>query len=93
MNAGGGAAGKGSGQKVQVPEMPGGLVTAAGGGAVAPEALAEVSQRASAQPKAIVAHRLKQARMNRTAIVEQCQQKPDGTCPLGNCPCGKNQTA
>ncbi|RBW50236.1 bacteriophage T4 gp5 trimerisation domain-containing protein, partial [Marinobacter sp. F3R11] len=49
MNAGG-AAGKGSGQKVQVPEMPG-LVTAAGG-VVEPVALAEVGQRADAQPEA-----------------------------------------
>ncbi|WP_138436018.1 type VI secretion system Vgr family protein [Marinobacter shengliensis] len=90
MNAGG-AGGKGSGQKVQVPEMPG-LVTAAGG-VVAPVALAEVDQRLDAEPKAIVAHRLKQARMQGTAIVEQCQQQPDGSCPLGNCPCGKNQSA
>src|SRR5690554_3543787 len=42
MNAGG-AAGKGSGQKVQVPERPG-LVTAAGG-VVAPVTLAETNQR------------------------------------------------
>ena len=90
MNAGG-AAGKGSGQKVQVPEMPG-LVTAAGG-VVAPVELAEADQRMDAQPKAIVAHRLKQARMQGTAIVEQCQQQPDGSCPLGNCPCGKSQSA
>ena len=90
MNAGG-AGGKGSGQKVQVPERPG-LVTAAGG-VVAPVALAEVDQRLDAQPKAIVAHRLKQARMQGTAIVEQCQQQPDGSCPLGNCPCGKSQSA
>jgi type VI secretion system secreted protein VgrG len=90
MNAGG-AGGKGSGQMVQVPERPG-LVTAAGG-VVAPVALAEVDQRLDAQPKAIVAHRLKQARMQGTAIVEQCQQQPDGSCPLGNCPCGKSQSA
>jgi type VI secretion system secreted protein VgrG len=90
MNAGG-AGGKGSGQKVQVPEKPG-LVTAAGG-VVAPVALAEVDQRMDAEPKAIVAHRLKQARMQGTAIVEQCQQQPDGSCPLGNCPCGKSQSA
>ncbi|WP_375193890.1 type VI secretion system Vgr family protein [Marinobacter sp.] len=90
MNAGG-APGKGSGQRVQVPEMPG-LVTTAGG-FVAPVALAEVDQRMHAQPKAVVAHRLRQARMQGTAIVEQCQQQPDGSCPLGNCPCGKNQSA
>ncbi|GGC65211.1 type VI secretion system Vgr family protein [Marinobacter halophilus] len=90
MNAGG-AGGKGSGQKVKVPERPG-LVTAAGG-VVAPVALAEDGQRIDAQPKAIVAHRLKQAKLNRTAVVEQCQQQPDGSCPLGNCPCGKSQSA
>ena len=90
MNVGG-AGGKGNGQRVQVPERPG-LVTAAGG-AVAPVALTEVDQRLDAEPKAIVAHRLKQARMQGTAIVEQCQQQPDGSCPLGSCPCGKNQSA
>ncbi|MDN6318454.1 MAG: type VI secretion system tip protein VgrG [Marinobacter sp.] len=48
MNAGG-AAGKGSGQTVQVPEMPG-LVTAAGSVAEI-VALAEVDQRAHAEPE------------------------------------------
>lgn len=89
VNAGG-AAGKGSGQKVQVPEMPG-LVTAAGG-VVAPVALAEVGQRKDAEPKAIVVHRLRQAKQNRFAVVEQCQEQPDGTCPLSHCPCGKTES-
>src|SRR5690554_2869613 len=88
MNTGG-AAGKGSGQKVQVAGLPG--VVTATGAAVAPVALAEMKQRVNAEPKAIVAHRLKQARMQGTGIVEQCQQQPDGSCPLDNCPCGKNQ--
>ncbi|UQG54257.1 MULTISPECIES: type VI secretion system tip protein TssI/VgrG [unclassified Marinobacter] len=88
MNAGGGAGG-GSGQKVQVPEMPG--LVEKNGGAVAPVKLADVGQRANAKPKPIVAHRLKQARINRSAVVERCQERPDGSCPLSNCPCGKAQ--
>ena len=88
INAGG-AAGKGSGQKIQVPEMPG--LVDKNGGAVAPVKLADVGQRANAEPKPIVAHRLKQARMNRSAVVEQCQERPDGSCPLSNCPCGRAQ--
>jgi type VI secretion system secreted protein VgrG len=88
MNAGG-TAGKGSGQKVQVPKMPG--LVEKNGRAVAPVALANVGQRANAKPKPIVAHRLKQARINRSAVVEQCQERPDGSCPLSNCPCGRAQ--
>ncbi len=88
MNAGG-APGVGSGQKVQVPEMPG--LVEKNGGAVAPVELADVGQRANAEPKPIVAHRLTQARINRFAVVEQCQERPDGFCPLSNCPCGKAQ--
>jgi type VI secretion system secreted protein VgrG len=88
MNAGG-AAGGGSGQKVKVPEMPG--LVEKNGGAVAPVKLADVGQRANAKPKPIVAHRLKQARINRSAVVERCQERPDGSCPLSNCPCGKAQ--
>ncbi|WP_323753057.1 type VI secretion system Vgr family protein [Marinobacter sp.] len=49
MNAGG-AAGKGSGQKVQVPEMPG--LVDAGGAYTEPTVLATVGQRAKAQPDA-----------------------------------------
>ena len=49
MNAGG-AAGKGSGQKVQVPEMPG--LADAGGAYTEPAALATVGQRTNAQPDA-----------------------------------------
>ncbi len=86
---GGGSPGSGSGQSVQAPGLPG--LVDANGGAVAPVNLAEVGQRPEAKP--IVAHRLKQARIRRAAIVEQCQEQPDGTCPLTNCPCGKAQTA
>ncbi|EAZ98325.1 type VI secretion system Vgr family protein [Marinobacter sp. ELB17] len=88
MNAGG-SAGGGSGQKIQVPEMPG--LVDKNGGAVAPVQLADVGQRANAEPNPVVAHRLKQARMNRSAVVEQCQERPDGSCPLNNCPCGRAQ--
>ena len=88
LNAGG-SPGKGSGQKVQVPEMPG--LVEKNAGAVAPAEIADVGQRANAEPKPVVAHRLKQARMNRAAVVEQCQEQPDGSCPLSNCPCGKAQ--
>ncbi|HCW88471.1 MAG TPA: hypothetical protein DHU56_00155, partial [Marinobacter sp.] len=59
------------------------------GGAVEPPALAEVGQRANGQAKPVTIHRLKQARANRAAVVEDCQERPDGTCPLNNCPCGK----
>ena len=90
MNAGG-SPGKGSGQKVKVPEMPG--LVEKNGGAVAPVEIADVGQRANAEPKPVVAHRLKQARMKRSAVVEQCQEQPDGSCPLSNCPCGKAQQA
>ncbi|MDV3502202.1 type VI secretion system Vgr family protein, partial [Marinobacter sp. M-5] len=90
MNAGG-SPGKGGGQKVQVPEMPG--LVEKNGGAVAPVEIADVVRRANAEPKPVVAHRLKQARMKRSAVVEQCQEQPDGSCPLNNCPCGKAQQA
>jgi len=90
LNAGG-SAGKGSGQRVQVPEMPG--LVERNGGAVGPAELADVGRRANAEPKPVVAHRLKQARMNRSAVVEQCQEQPDGSCPLSHCPCGKAQQA
>ncbi len=88
MNAGG-APGRGGGQQAQVPELPGLLDQR--GGAVAPVALAVTGQRMNATAKPIVAHRLRQARISRSALVEQCQEQPDGTCPLTHCPCGKNQ--
>ncbi|MCS5563532.1 type VI secretion system Vgr family protein [Marinobacter sp.] len=88
MNAGG-APGRGGGQQAQVPELPGLLDQS--GRAVAPVALAVTGQRMNATAKPIVAHRLRQARISRSALVEQCQEQPDGTCPLTHCPCGKNQ--
>ncbi|PFG09325.1 Rhs element Vgr protein [Marinobacter sp. LV10MA510-1] len=71
--------------------MGGAAIKMNAGGAVAPVQLADVGQRPNAKPKPIVAHRLKQARMNRSAVVEQCQERPDGSCPLSNCPCGRAQ--
>jgi len=88
LNAGD-SPGKGSGQKVQVPEMPG--LVERNGGAVAPVKIEDVGRRANAEPKPVVAHRLRQARMNRVAVVEQCQEQPDGSCLLTHCPCGKAQ--
>src|SRR5690554_1211183 len=83
MNAGG-AAGKGSGQKVQVPEMPG-LVTAAGG-SVAPEALAEVGQRAIGKIEETI-ELLELAAVEEFALVDKCMEQSDGSCPLRDCPC------
>ena len=90
LNAGG-SPGKGSGQKVQAPEMPG--LVEKNGGAAAPVQLAEVGQRANEEARPVVAHRLAQARKDRTALVEECQEQPDGTCPLSRCPCGRSLTA
>ena len=85
-----GSPGSGSGQSVKVPGVPQ-LLAAHTGDKVEPAALAETDQRADAKP--VVAHRLKQGRIQRSALVEQCQERPDGTCPLSDCPCGKSTTA
>ncbi|MBK1886804.1 type VI secretion system Vgr family protein [Marinobacter sp. DY40_1A1] len=69
MNAGG-AAGKGSGQKVQVAEMPG-LVNA-GGAFVAPVALAMVGQRANVEPDAQI-----RALREGKALTSVCQAEED----------------
>ncbi|WP_148864585.1 type VI secretion system Vgr family protein [Marinobacter fonticola] len=89
LNAGG-SAGSGSGQAVKVPAVPQTLA-AHKGEKVEPEVLAEVGQRAAAKP--VVLHRLKQGRIQRSVLVEQCQEQPDGTCPLSDCPCGKSSIA
>ena len=83
MNAGG-AGGKGSGQKVQVPEMPG-LVTAAGG-VVAPVALAEVGQRSIGKIEETI-ELLELAAVEEFALVDKCMEQSDGSCPLRDCPC------
>jgi len=87
----GGAPGVGGGVKAQAADMP--KVVAKNGGAVEPPVLAEVGTRQNGEAKPVVVQRLKQAKRERAALVEQCQEKPDGTCPLNDCPCGKSQPA
>jgi type VI secretion system secreted protein VgrG len=82
MNAGG-AAGKGSGQKVQVPEMPG--LVEKNGGAVAPVALANVGQRPLAER--VDRNTLLTAAAERAPATKICQKKQDGSCNVNNCPC------
>ena len=82
MNAGG-AAGKGSGQKVQVPEMPG--LVEKNGGAVAPVALADVGQRPLAER--VDRNTLLTAAAERAPATKICQKKQDGSCNVDNCPC------
>ncbi|TBW44806.1 type VI secretion system tip protein VgrG, partial [Marinobacter halodurans] len=77
LNAGG-SPGSGSGQGAKAPEVPQALA-AHTGEKIEPAVLAETAQRAEAKP--VVAHRLTQGRIQRTALVEQCQEQPDGTCP------------
>ena len=83
MNAGG-AGGKGSGQKVPVPEMPG-LVTAAGG-VVAPVALAEMKVSPVGSPDETIAL-LELAAIEDMAVVDKCMKQLDGSCPIEHCPC------
>ncbi|MBC7182861.1 MAG: type VI secretion system tip protein VgrG, partial [Marinobacter sp.] len=82
MNAGG-APGKGSGQKVQVPERPG-LVTATGG-VVAPAEVAEVRQRPMAER--VDRNTLLTAAAERAPATKTCQKKQDGSCDVDHCPC------
>jgi hypothetical protein len=82
LNAGG-APGKGSGQRVQVPERPG-LVTATGG-VVAPAEVAEVGQRPIAER--VDRNTLLTAAAERAPAIKTCQKKQDGSCDVDNCPC------
>ncbi|WP_449285934.1 type VI secretion system Vgr family protein [Marinobacter sp. PE14] len=82
LNAGG-APGKGSGQKVQVPKRPE-LVTAAGG-VVAPAEVAEVGQRPIAET--VDRNTLLTAAAERAPAIKTCQKKQDGSCDVDNCPC------
>ncbi|MGB2114923.1 MAG: type VI secretion system tip protein VgrG, partial [Marinobacter adhaerens] len=84
MNAGG-AGGKGSGQKVQVPERPG--LVDAGGAYTEPAELATVGQRANAGVFEINSDALLMAASDRTAAQQLCQKKMDGTCDVIDCPC------
>ncbi|MBL3823364.1 MULTISPECIES: type VI secretion system Vgr family protein [unclassified Marinobacter] len=83
LNAGG-APGKGSGQKVQVPEMPG-LVEKNGGG-VAPVKLAEAPVRPIGKADETI-ELLEVAAVEDLALVDKCMEQPDGSCPLDHCPC------
>jgi len=82
LNAGG-APGKGSGQKVQVPEMPG-LVTTAGG-VLEPAEVAKVGQRPVAER--VDRNTLLIAAAERAPAIKTCQKKQDGSCDVDNCPC------
>jgi type VI secretion system secreted protein VgrG len=73
LNAGG-APGKGSGQKVQVPEMPG--LVEKNGGAVAPMALPETPQRPMAKPDQIRA--IKNAANQGKGICQVCSPESRG---------------
>src|SRR5690554_265030 len=84
MNAGG-APGKGSGQKVQVPEMPG--LVEKNGGAVAPVEVADIGQRENAGASQINPDALLTAASDRTPAQQMCQKKMDGTCDVVDCPC------
>ncbi|MBL3554939.1 MULTISPECIES: type VI secretion system Vgr family protein [Marinobacter] len=84
LNAGG-SPGKGSGQKVQVAEMPG--LVEKNGGAVAPVEIAEVGQRANADASQITPNALLEAASDRTPAQQMCQKKMDGTCDVVNCAC------
>ena len=74
MNAGG-AAGKGSGQKVVVPEMPG-LVDKAGAGSPAPAQLPEAPQRSMAKPDQMRA--IKNAANQGKGICQVCSPESQG---------------
>lgn len=74
MNAGG-AAGKGSGQKAQVPEMPG-LVEKNGVISAAPSRLPKAPQRPMAKPDQI--RSIKNAANQGKGICQVCSPKPHG---------------
>jgi type VI secretion system secreted protein VgrG len=82
LNAGG-SPGRGSGQKVQVPEMPGLVET--NGGAVAPAEVADAGQRPLAEQ--VDRNTLLAAAAERAPATKTCQKKQDGSCNVVNCPC------
>jgi len=83
LNAGG-SPGKGSGQKVQVPEMPG--LVEKNGGAVGPVQLAEAPVRPIGKADETI-ELLEVAAVEDLALVDKCMEQPDGSCPLDHCPC------
>ncbi|MCG7198094.1 type VI secretion system tip protein VgrG, partial [Marinobacter pelagius] len=84
MNAGG-SAGKGSGQQVRVPALPGRVTD--DGVSVAPAQRANVSQRSDATPSSSHRTALLMAASERAPVQQLCQKKLDGTCDVRNCPC------
>ncbi|MFO7530159.1 MAG: type VI secretion system tip protein TssI/VgrG [Marinobacter sp.] len=84
VNAGG-SPGRGSGQKVQMPDMPG--LVRDGGVVVAPAQLATMGQRPGGV--ASTSHRaaLLTAASERAPAQQLCQKKLDGTCDVRDCPC------
>ncbi|MDI9244422.1 type VI secretion system tip protein VgrG [Marinobacter sp. CHS3-4] len=83
LNAGG-SPGKGSGQKVQTPEMPG--LVEKSGGAVEPVELATTPVRPVGRADETM-ELLELAAVENLALVEKCMEQPDGSCPLDQCPC------
>ena len=83
LNAGG-SPGKGSGQKVQVPEMPG--LVDEHGGAVAPALLAEAPFRPIGKADETI-ELLALAATDDMALVDKCMEQPDGSCAFENCHC------
>jgi type VI secretion system secreted protein VgrG len=82
LNAGG-SPGKGSGQRVQVAEMPG--LVDRNGGAVGPVEIADVGQRPLAER--VDRNTLLSAAAERAPATKTCQKKQDGSCNVDNCPC------
>ncbi|WP_169920150.1 type VI secretion system Vgr family protein [Tamilnaduibacter salinus] len=87
----GGAPGSGSGTSPKSPGTPGAVT--AQGGKVAPEALAEVSERATHEVSPSAPETLIRAAKNDQLFSGQCHQKPDGSCPLADCPCVSSETS
>ncbi|SDM16954.1 type VI secretion system secreted protein VgrG [Modicisalibacter muralis] len=74
----GGSPGSGSGQNAREPLLP---------GHVAPE----VSEDVTMEPT--FGKRLDQAMANDIPLVERCQMRQDGSCPLTDCPCGNGASS
>nr|WP_297460497.1 type VI secretion system tip protein TssI/VgrG [uncultured Halomonas sp.] len=77
INAGG-SPGSGTGQSAREPLLP---------GHVAPEVSADVTMEPT------FGKRLDQAMADDIPLIERCQMKQDGSCPLADCPCGNGTSA
>ncbi|TGN39960.1 type VI secretion system tip protein VgrG [Marinobacter confluentis] len=84
LNAGG-SPGKGSGQKVQMAEMPG--LVKKDVGASESEPFEGVDQRSDSGPAPITAEALLIAASERTPAQQLCHKKRDGSCDVIDCPC------